>query len=128
MDTKCREYNRAGGPCGAQHYKDGWCRWHHPDLEAQRQAERVAGGQARSNRNRAKKQMSGQAMTTSDLDVLLCGALNKVAKGEMEPNVGSTMATIAKTVVGIRATSDLEKRLEALEAAAGIGNVRRIGA
>ncbi len=69
-------------------------------------------------------------MTISDMDALLCLALKRVAAGTMEPNVGSTMATIAKTVVGIRATSDFEKRLEALEAAAGVnqpGNgIRRV--
>ncbi len=127
MDTTCRELNRSGGPCGAQHYRDGWCRWHHPSLEAQRQAERAAGGQARSNRNRARKQLADAVMTIEDMDAFLCASMVKVAAGRMEPNVGSAVAGIARTVVTIRTASDLERRLEALEQAAGIGNVRRIG-
>ncbi len=48
--------------------------------------------------------------------------------GRMEPGVGSAVATLARTVVTIRTAGDLEKRLEALEATAGVGNVRRFGA
>ncbi len=65
-------------------------------------------------------------MTIDDLDALLCSALVKVAGGRIEPGVGSAMATIAKTVVAIRQASELERRLEELERAAGIGPIRRI--
>ncbi len=127
MDRTCKSPNRAGGPCGAQHYRDGWCRWHHPELEAQRQAERAAGGHARSNKVRARKQLAAAVLSIDDLDALLCRALVQVAGGKMEPGVGSAMAGIAKTIAGIRSTGDFEKRLEELEQAAGVGNVRRFG-
>lgn len=127
MDKTCKSPNRAGGPCGAQHYRDGWCRWHHPDLEAKRQAERAAGGTARSNKARARKQLADALMTTNDLDGLLCSALVKVAGGRLDPGVGTAMATIARTITTIRTTGELERRLEELERAAGIGPIRRIG-
>ncbi len=127
MDRTCKSPNRAGGPCGAQQYRDGWCRWHHPELEAQRQAERAAGGQARSNRARAQRQLRDAVMSIDDMDAFLCASMVKVAAGRMEPNVGSAVATIAKTVVGIRSTGELERRLEELERQAGIGPIRRIG-
>jgi len=66
-------------------------------------------------------------MSIEDMDAFLCTSMVKVAAGRMEPNVGSAVATIAKTVVGIRSTGDFEKRLEELEQAAGVGNVRRFG-
>ncbi len=125
---KCKAPNRAGGPCGAQHYRDGWCRWHHPELEAQRQVERAAGGQARSNKVRARKQLAEAVLTINDLDGLLCRALVQVAAGKMEPGVGSSMAGIAKTVVAIRQASDFEKRLQELEQTVDVGNIRRYGA
>jgi hypothetical protein len=118
MDRTCKAPNRTGKPCSATHFRDGYCRWHHPDLEAQRQAERAAGGQARSNRARARKQLAEQLMTIDDLDALLCSALVKVAGGRIEPGVGSAMATIAKTITGIRQAGELERRLEQLEARA----------
>ena len=127
MDRTCTSPNRAGGPCGAQHWKDGYCRWHHPELEAQRQAERAAGGAARTNKARARRQMAEAVMSIADLDGLLCRALIQVAGGKLDPGVGSSMATIAKTVVAIRTSGELEKRLDALEQAAGIGTLRRIG-
>jgi len=127
MDRTCKAPNRTGKPCSATHFRDGYCRWHHPDLEAQRQAERTAGGQARSNRARARRQLADAVLSINDLDALLCRALVQVAGGKMEPGVGSAVATIAKTVVGIRTAGELERRLEELERAAGIGPIRRIG-
>jgi hypothetical protein len=96
-------------------------------LEAQRQAERAAGGQARSNRARARKQLSDAVMTINDLDAFLCASMVKVAAGRMEPNIGTAVATIAKTVVAIRSTGEIERRLEELERKAGTGTIRRIG-
>jgi len=127
MDKRCKEANRSGKPCGALHFRDGYCRWHHPDLAAQRQMERAAGGQSRSNRARARKQLQDSVMSITDLDGMLCRALVQVAAGRMEPNVGSAMAGIAKTVVGIRTAGEIEKRLEELERQAGISTLRRIG-
>ncbi len=129
MASQCVGTNRDGQPCSA-HVYDGaeWCRWHDPARADDRAAWSRKGGAARSNKARARKQLADQAMSISDMDALLCLALKRVAAGTMEPNVGSAMAGIAKTVVGIRTTGDFEKRLEELERASGIGNVRRIGA
>jgi hypothetical protein len=66
-------------------------------------------------------------LTIDDLDALLCRALVQVAGGKLEPGVGTSMAGIARTIVVIRSTGDLEKRIEALEQSAGIAPVRRIG-
>jgi hypothetical protein len=66
-------------------------------------------------------------LTIDDLDALLCRALVQVAGGHLEPGVGTSMATIAKTVVTIRSTGELERRLEELERHAGISSMRRIG-
>lgn len=54
-------------------------------------------------------------MAITDIDALLCSALTDVSTGTLEPGVGSAMAGIAKTIVAIRAASDLEHRLSALE-------------
>ena len=128
MPSQCQSTNRNGEPCSA-HVYDGaaWCRWHDPDRAEDRAEWSRKGGQARSNRARARKQLADQVMTIGDLDALLCVALKQVASGRMEPGVGSAMATIAKTITTIRSTGDFEKRLEALEQSAGVGTIRRIG-
>ncbi len=127
MATQCLGTNRTGEPCSA-HVDDGqtWCRWHDPARAEERTEWSRKGGQARSNRARARKQLAEQLMTIDDLDALLCSALVKVAGGRIEPGVGSAMATIAKTITGIRTAGELERRLEELERAAGIGPMRRI--
>jgi len=66
-------------------------------------------------------------MSIEDMDAFLCASMVKVAAGRMEPNIGTAVATIAKTVVGIRTAGELERRLEDLERQAGIGSIRRIG-
>ena len=128
MVTQCQGTNRTGEPCSA-HVDDGqiWCRWHDPNRAEERTEWSRKGGQARSNRARARKQLADAVMTIGDLDAFLCASLVKVAAGRMEPNVGSAVATLARTVVTIRSTGELEKRIEALEQSAGIAPVRRIG-
>lgn len=128
MATQCLGTNRDGGPCSG-HVNEGrqWCQWHDPQRETERQEWRRRGGQRKSNKQRAKKQLADQVMSIDDLDALLCAAVKRVATGAMEPGVGTAMAGIAKTIVGIRTASDFERRLEELEQAAGIGSVRRIG-
>lgn len=128
MATQCLGTNRDGGPCSG-HVSEGqeWCQWHDPKREAERQEWRRRGGQKKSNKQRARKQMADAVLSISDLDALLCVALKQVAAGRMEPGVGSSMANLAKTITTIRTASDLERRLEELERAAGIGTIRRIG-
>jgi alcohol dehydrogenase class IV len=124
MDTECRAPTKAGRPCSAAHYRDGWCRWHHPDLESARRAERIAGGRAKSNRRRAKKQLADQVMSIADLDGVLCHTMARVLTGKLEPGVGTAAATLARTIIAVRQAGDLEQRLAQLEAAAGIAEGR----
>ncbi len=119
MATQCPGTNRTGAPCSA-HVFDGqtWCRWHDPARAEERLQWSRKGGQARSNKARARKRLTDAVMSIDDLDALLCSALVQVATGRLEPGVGSAMATIAKTITGIRTTGELERRLEQLEAQA----------
>jgi len=93
----------------------------------EREGWRRKGGANRSNRARARKKIAEQAMSIGDIDGMLCSTLTDVAAGKMEPGIGTSLATIARTIMAIRTASELEKRIEALEQSAGIGTVRRIG-
>jgi len=120
MDTGCKEPNKAGKPCGATHYRDGFCRWHHPDLEAQRQAERIAGGKAKANDARARKKVLAAGLSLEAVDAALCGALLDLLDGKLEPNVGTAAATIARTIATVRQQTTLEARISALEDRTGL--------
>ena len=128
MASQCQGTSRTGEPCSAHVYEgQTWCRWHDPNRAEERAEWSRKGGEARSNKQRARKQLAAAVLSIDDLDAFLCLALQRVGTGAMEPNVGSAMASIAKTITTIRSTADFEKRLEDLERAAGIDSVRRIG-
>lgn len=117
MDTKCRSLNKAGEPCSAAHYKDGWCHRHHPDLEAQRQAERRAGGKAKANTERARKELTDAVMTLEEVDGLLCLSIIRVATGQMAPGVGAALGSLARSIIAVRDAGELTDRLDRLEVA-----------
>ncbi len=128
MATRCLGTNQSGGPCGGYVPKAStWCLWHDPDRESEREEWRRRGGENRSNKARARKKMTDQVMSINDLDAFLCASMTRVAAGRMEPNVGSAVATLAKTVVAIRTAGELERRLEELERRAGMARMGRIG-
>jgi hypothetical protein len=119
MDTQCKALNKASEPCGGTHYRDGWCYWHHPDLEPQRLSQRIAGGKAKANSARARKRILAAGMELPEVDAALCQALTDVLAGELEPNIGTAAATIAKAITSVRQAGELEKRVIALEAQKG---------
>jgi len=121
---RCTATTKTGAACSASHYRDGWCRWHHPDLEAERQAARVAGGKAKSTTARAKKRVLREARDLRDVDAQLCIALDDVLAGRIEANVATAAASLARAIATVRQAGDLEARLEALEAAAGLAKER----
>ena len=128
MLSQCLGTNRDGNPCSAMPDPGAsWCRWHAPDREAERKEWRRKGGAARSNRARARKQLTDALLTINDLDGLLCRALVQVAAGALEPGVGSAMSVIARTITTIRSAGELEHRLEELERQAGMTRMGRIG-
>ena len=129
METRCKGTNRDEQPCSAHVYEgEEWCRWHDPSREADRAEWRRRGGKAKSNVARARRRMAGQVMSINDLDALLCAALQQVADGTMEPGVGTAMASMARTITGIRTASDCERRLADLEHARPAGTMKRFGA
>ena len=119
MLTVCSARNKAGAPCSAQAWKDDLCRWHHPELEAQRAEARSKGGAARSTAARARKKVP-TAMAPAELGGWLSLLFTQVMDGDVEPRIATACAAIAKTLTDLRQSSELETRLTELEAAAGV--------
>lgn len=116
MDRRCKATNRTGEPCSAAHHRDGWCRWHHPDLAETRKAERVAGGEAKSNRRRARKLLLDARMEPRAVEGLLCRGMLQVMSGRMTPGQLSAIAAGARAFVAVREAGEVEERLAAVEA------------
>jgi hypothetical protein len=123
MADTCTMRNKSGQPCSARAWRDGVCRWHHPDLEAQRTEERRRGGHARSNRVRASKHLADDALTAAELQGLVSRVLRQVISGELEPGIGNCVANLSRSLVAIREATTLEQRLAELERAAGVGRI-----
>src|SRR5687767_5159922 len=119
MPTQCSAQNKSGSPCSAQPWKEGLCRWHHPDLEAQRAEERRRGGKNKSNKARARRQMAAAALTPGEIQGYVAQALQGVLDGSVTPGVGNAVASLARAAVAVREATELEERLRELEARAG---------
>ena len=120
MPSQCTGRNKDGSPCNAQAWRDGLCRWHHPDLEPQRAEERRRGGHARSNAARARKALAGNIRDMTDVKARLMIALVKVEGGELESGPANAMANLARAIATIAQVGELEDRIRELESRAGV--------
>ncbi len=116
MDTRCKAITTAGAPCSATPRPGrDWCRWHDPDLAATRRAERIAGGEAKSNKRRARRMLLDARMEPRAVEGLLCRGMVQVATGKMTPGQLSALAAGARAYVAIREAGEVEERLAAIE-------------
>lgn len=118
MPERCTGRNKDASSCNAQVWRDGLCRWHHPDLEEQRAAERSLGGKARSNAARAAKRLPDGVMTTQELQGVLGTTIHDALAGRVEAGVANAVANLARAYVTVGEASTLERleaRLDELE-------------
>lgn len=113
--SKCQATNLDGNPCGAAHWKDGWCRWHAPELAEQRQAWSVKGGKQSSTKARVKKQIPEGAMTTPELHALLCIVLKGTLTGKIDKGIANAVANVARAIRDVAGAAEIEERLAELE-------------
>ncbi len=123
--AKCSAIARSGNRCSSSVLPgSAFCFVHDPNAaEARRDASRK-GGRARSNKQRAAKQIP-EAMSAQDLAGWLSLLFTGVLGGRIEPKIGTACATIARTLHEVRHTTELEERLSELEQLAGLDAGRR---
>ncbi len=115
MDNQCKGANATGQRCDAKPVRpSGWCYWHDPALEAQRSEGRRRGGAARSNKARAKKQLPDNVLTLQEVQGLLGVAFKGVLAGRLEPNIGTALASIAKSMVAVAGVAEIEEQIAEL--------------
>lgn len=133
MPRKCSQRKAGGTPCGGNALAGRTFCWSHdPELAEQRAEGARRGGEQRSNARRAARRWAaiGEQLTPADLPAILRACMFSVKSGTLEPAQATAIAALAKTSVGITNEIELEARLSALEAAAGMnqpGNrIRRV--
>lgn len=125
----CRGTVPGGDPCKNDAAPGSlYCAWHDPERVAERKAWSAKGGKASSTQRRLTRLIrDAEELSTDDLKRLLSGAMLLMLEGKLEPGHLSALSAAAKTLEGIRTTSELQARLDALEAALN-GPQRRYGA
>ena len=117
---RCRAETKGGKPCGATVVApSGLCAGHAPEWADRRREWSRKGGERRSNHERAKKQVPA-AVTAKELGGWLGVLFRGVVGGKIAPKVGTAAAMIARAMLEAREAGELEERLAALEAAAGV--------
>jgi hypothetical protein len=124
MATLCQAIAKSGNRCknpvlaGKQH-----CLFHDPDAGELRLLGSRTGGRNRGNKARAAKVLP-PAFTSDELLAVLSGAIRKVEQGALEPGPANAMSSLARAMNSIRETTEIERRLSALEQRAGITDTR----
>lgn len=118
---KCTGTNRDGTPCSARPQPDRpFCLWHDPERAADRKRWTQNAGRAKAHRVQARKKILAAGLELPAVDAALCKALQDVLAGEIEPNVATAAATLARAIVATRQAGELEQRIAALEERAGL--------
>jgi hypothetical protein len=125
--VQCAAITRGGSRCGSAVLAGSRYCWTHDPAAADRRREASKkGGQARSNKARALKQIP-PAMSAEDLAGWLSLLFTSVMTGRIEPKIGTACAAIARTLHEVKHATELEERIAELEQRAGAMNNRRFG-
>lgn len=109
MVRQCKGQTTSGDPCSAQPVRDdGFCFWHSPSTAEERAESRRRGGQNRSNRARARKQLPAGVLTVNEVRGLLGKALRDVLAGTLEPGPANAAAAIARSYLAACEASAVE--------------------
>jgi hypothetical protein len=106
MAARCAAITRGGSRCPSPVVAGStFCWTHDPQLDGARREAARKGGKARSAKARAAKQIP-DALTPDELAGWLSALFKRVLVGEIDPKVGHSCATIARTLLEARAAAE----------------------
>ena len=115
MQATCSGTTKAGTACRAPALASGFCVSHDPDRIVQLAEWRKRGGEGKSNRARAAKELPDVPLTSGDLHLHLGSVFLRVIAGKLEPGVATAAASVARAMTELAKTSEIEERLIELE-------------
>ena len=118
-DVTCNGITAQGQRCRSRPLVGtNYCVNHSPDIsDEQRSAWRVKGGANSATKVRARKQLPGEAMESDELTAWLAVVFRRLVKGDLEPQIATATANLARTMIAVRESVEIETRLDALEKA-----------
>lgn len=119
MTTKCCAIAKSGSRCATAVVAGSrYCYLHDPAMADRRRDAAVKGGKARSNKARAAALVPA-TMTSQELGGWLSLLFRQTMVGKIEPKVATACATLARTLLVVHETAEIERRLDELEQAFG---------
>ncbi len=113
QETTCVEVRRDGAPCRARALPEGdYCWAHAPEMAEKRNAARQAGGINSSGPARLRRMVPNRL---NPIARVLEKALVEVHDGKLEPRRALAMAGIARSLVTVLGSGELEERLQRVE-------------
>ena len=109
---RCKSKTRTGEPCRGFAMEDGYCFSHLPALDKKRQEARAKGGKNSARAARLKKLVPPRLIPVFDR---LEKALGEVHTGELESKQATAMAALARAMVAVLTSGELEERVRGLE-------------
>jgi hypothetical protein len=122
--VQCAAITRGGCRCASAVLPESQYCWTHDPAAADRRREASRkGGKARANSERVKKLLPA-AMAPEEIGGRLSQVYVDVIEGRVSPKIGTCAATIARALLEVREVGELERRLEELEARAGVTDTK----
>ena len=116
---RCKSLARNGEPCRGYALEDGYCFSHSPSLEKKRLEAKARGGRNSSRATRLSGLVPPRLMSVYDR---LETALVEVHCGKLESKQATAMAAIARALVAVLTSGELEERLRNLETKVEVSN------
>jgi len=109
---RCKSKTRTGEPCRGFAIKDGYCFSHSPALEKKRLEARARGGKNSARAARLKRLVPPRLIPVYER---LETALIEVHGGKLESKQATAMAALARAMVAVLTSGELEERVRGLE-------------
>lgn len=114
--NRCKSKTRSGEQCQCFALEDGYCFAHSPIVEQKRRETRAKGGR---NSTRIIRLQGLGPLRLRPVYELLEKALQEVHSGDLESKPATTMATLARAMVTVLKSGELEERVRKLESKNG---------
>lgn len=113
---RCKSRTRNDEPCRGFAMEDGYCFSHSPALEKKRLEARARGGKNSARAARLKGLVPPRLIPVYDR---LETALEEVHGGKLESKQATAMAALARAMVAVLTSGELEERVRDLETSIG---------
>jgi hypothetical protein len=113
VNNRCKARTKTNEPCKARAVKKGLCAFHADPTRAAKLG-RIGGKKNRRFRL-PSEQPTNPPKSVKELKELLSTAICQIHTGQLDPRIGTGLATVGNVLLKAIESTDLEERIQALE-------------